>query len=305
MALCLTATAAAELGSLGISRPRPQLEAVVRLRGGLEPRRAAAPSAAAAARSKKAASAAKKPPAPKGVSSVRDALSALAVLAVIGLAQLGSAPLVESLPKTAQGLGWMGCGGVFAASAYGVLRLLNQVRARALCDAMFGESQAESWLQHAVPALFFALGSAGAMLCLPEGGCQVREAPSPTHTRTRMLRHTTSSPALHAGMTAEEDDHDGDGERLRLQAPARHDLPARRGARPLQSRHLLARQPVSGGHQLGGGGACTRPRRGGTRVAPMMKRALRKHTPLRRARAGGKTARARVCPHNNPLNDPV
>lgn len=185
VALCLTTTAGAEVGSLGVSHPRPQLEAVVRLRGGLEPRRA---TAAAVARSK-STSAAKKPPPPKSVSSVRDAFSAVAVLAVVGLAQLGSAPLVESLPKAAQGLGWMGCGGVFATSAYGVLRLLNQARARALSDAMFGE------LGSLLPALFFALGSAGAMLCLPEGGCQVHALGcplSPTHTRS--CCHTVTSP---------------------------------------------------------------------------------------------------------------
>ena len=259
--LCLAVAAGAEAGSLGTTHPSPQLTAVVRLRGGLEPRRATAP-AAAAARSKKTAAAAKKPPAPKGVSSVRDAFSALAVLAVIGLAQLGSAPLVESLPKTAQGLGWMGCGGVFAVSAYAVLRLLNQPRASALCNAMFGEGQADSWLQHAMPALFFALGSAGAMLCLPEGGCQVRAHARamvrPLRAHTHADRDTATASACCAGMTAQEDDDDGDGERLRLQAPARHDVPARRGARPLQSRHVLARQPVSS--SLNGGGDPPPPR---------------------------------------------
>ena len=72
----------------------------------------------------------------------------MAVLAVVAGAQLAS-QLVETLPKAAQGVAWMGFGGTFTAGLYVLVSLLNRRRASALCDIMFGDGHADSWLKHA------------------------------------------------------------------------------------------------------------------------------------------------------------
>ena len=90
------------------------------------------------------------------------------MLAVVAGAQLAS-PLVDTLPKEAQGVAWMGFGGSLIAGLYLLVSLFNRRRARALCGLLFGDGVFDSWLQHALPAAFFALGSVGSMLTLPEG----------------------------------------------------------------------------------------------------------------------------------------
>ena len=177
--LCAAATAVA---GLEVHRPGSSCARLLSLRGGLEPQvavprgkttpKAAARTAAVADKvsAKTAARAMKKKRKKGGGAGVMllDVATAMGVLAVVAGAQLAS-PLVDTLPKEAQGVAWMGFGGSLIAGLYLLVSLFNRRRARALCGLLFGDGVFDSWLQHALPAAFFALGSVGSMLTLPEG----------------------------------------------------------------------------------------------------------------------------------------
>ena len=166
--------AAAAVAGLEVHHPSSSSARLLSLRGGLEPRVAGAKTtqkitARTASESGKVNARAAK--AKKGGGAgvkLQDFGTAMVVLGVVAGAQLAS-PLVETLPQAAQGAAWMGFGGSFVCGLYLLVSLLNQNRARSLCDVMFGDGHADSWLRHAVPALFFAIGSVGSMLTLPEG----------------------------------------------------------------------------------------------------------------------------------------
>ena len=175
--LCAAATAVA---GLEVHRPGSSCARLLSLRGGLEPQaavprgkttlKAAARTAAVADKVSTKTAAMKKKRKKGGGAGVilLDVATAMGVLAVVAGAQLAS-PLVDTLPKEAQGVAWMGFGGSLIAGLYLLVSLFNRRRARALCGLLFGDGVFDSWLQHALPAAFFALGSVGSMLTLPEG----------------------------------------------------------------------------------------------------------------------------------------
>ena len=175
--LCAAATAVA---GLEVHRPGSSCARLLSLRGGLEPQaavprskttpKAAARTAAVADKVSTKTAAMKKKKKKGGGAGVMllDVATAMGVLAVVAGAQLAS-PLVDTLPKEAQGVAWMGFGGSLIAGLYLLVSLFNRRRARALCGLLFGDGVFDSWLQHALPAAFFALGSVGSMLTLPEG----------------------------------------------------------------------------------------------------------------------------------------
>ena len=176
--LCAAATAVA---GLEVHHPSSSCARLLSLRGGLEPRVAIQPggkttpkvaartaTVAGKVSAKAAARAMKKKKGDGAGVKLLDFATAMGVLAVVAGAQLAS-PLVDTLPKEAQGVAWMGFGGSLVAGLYLLVSLFNQRRASALCNLMFGDGHADSWLKHALPAAFFALGSVGSMLTLPEG----------------------------------------------------------------------------------------------------------------------------------------
>ena len=176
--LCAAATAVA---GLEVHHPSSSCARLLSLRGGLEPRVAVQPggkttpkvaartaTAAGKVSAKTAAKATKKKKGDGAGVKLLDFATAVGVLALVAGAQLAS-PLVDTLPKEAQGVAWMGFGGSLIAGLYLLVSLFNQRRASALCDLMFGDGHADSWLKQALPAAFFALGSVGSMLTLPEG----------------------------------------------------------------------------------------------------------------------------------------
>ena len=169
------------VAGLEAHHPSSSCARLLSLRGGLEPRivvqpgrkttpKVAARTATVAGKvsAKAAARAMKKKLLKMGGVKLLDFATAMGVLAVVAGAQLAS-PLVDTLPEEAQGVAWMGFGGSLVAGLYLFVSLLNQRRARALCNLLFGDGHADSWLKHTLPAAFFALGSVGSMLTLGGG----------------------------------------------------------------------------------------------------------------------------------------
>jgi len=177
MRLALLCAAAAAVAGLELQPSSSITARLLALRGGLEPQLVRPTRSRTAAATKVGArrSTPISPRRKKGGASVRklqDMATALAVLTLVGGAQLTAGPLVESLPKAMQSFAWMAFGGSFVSGVYLLVTLINRQRARDLCNLMFGAGHVNSWFKHVVPAAYFALGAAGSMLTLPEGGSQ-------------------------------------------------------------------------------------------------------------------------------------
>jgi len=90
-------------------------------------------------------------------------------LAAAGAAQLGSEPLLATVPRELQTMAWMAFGGVFALGMYTIVRLTNERVIsidRALGRLLLGVDQPSS-LSSA--ATLFALGVVASMQAGPGG----------------------------------------------------------------------------------------------------------------------------------------
>ena len=114
---------------------------------------------------------------PPRFSAVRDAATVVLCLSAVGaVASTDCDALLTCVPSDARGVAWLTFGGAFAVLLYGLVRLINGVRADQFVRAFFGvdtKARTEASRHFArvtLPGVLFAIGTLASMQGLPTAG---------------------------------------------------------------------------------------------------------------------------------------